>query len=61
MENMESKISMLEFQSKIGKNGVEKIIEINLSDEEKKQFEYSIKDGSGSFLKLQKKIDTNLT
>jgi malate dehydrogenase len=43
----------------IGKNGVEKIIEINLSDEEKKQFNYSIKNVQELF-DVAKKIDNSL-
>ena len=45
---------------KIGKNGVEKIIEIKLSDEEKKQFDYSIKAVQELF-DAAKKIDSSLT
>ena len=45
---------------KIGKNGVEKIIEIKLSDEEKKQFDYSIKAVQELF-GAAKKIDNSLT
>ena len=37
------KIFMLVFQLLIGSNGVEKIIELNLSKDEKKNFEKSIK------------------
>jgi malate dehydrogenase len=44
---------------KIGKNGVEKIIEMDLSDEEKKQFNFSIKAVQELF-KNAKKIDGNL-
>ena len=44
---------------KIGKNGVEKIIEIDLSDEEKKQFYYSIKTVQELF-NIAKKIDSDL-
>jgi len=44
---------------KIGKNGVEKIIEIKLSDEEKKQFNYSIKAVQELF-DAAKKIDSSL-
>jgi len=44
---------------KIGKNGVEKIIEINLSNEEKKQFDHSIKAVQKLFGAV-KKIDNNL-
>ena len=44
---------------KIGKNGVEKIIEIDLSDEEKKQFNYSIKAVQELF-DAAKKIDSDL-
>jgi len=44
---------------KIGKNGVEKIIEIDLSDEEKKQFNYSIKTVQELF-NVAKKIDSDL-
>ena len=44
---------------KIGKNGVEKIIEINLSGEEKKQFDYSIKAVQELF-NAAKKIDPEL-
>ena len=43
----------------IGKNGVEKIIKINLSDEEKKQFNYSIKSVQDLF-DSAKKIDNSL-
>jgi len=43
----------------IDKNGVEKIIEINLSDEEKKQFNYSIKNVQELF-DVAKKIDNSL-
>ena len=43
----------------IGKNGVEKIIKINLSDEEKKQFDYSIKSVQELF-DSAKKIDNSL-
>ena len=43
----------------IGKNGVEKIIKINLSDEEKKQFNYSIKAVQELF-DAAKKIDNSL-
>ena len=43
----------------IGKNGVEKIIKINLSDEEKKQFDYSIKSVQDLF-DSAKKIDNSL-
>ena len=44
---------------KIGKNGVEKIIEMDLSDEEKKQFNFSIKAVQELFNNA-KKIDGNL-
>ena len=44
---------------KIGKNGVEKIIKIDLSDEEKKQFDYSIKAVQKLF-NAAKKIDNSL-
>ncbi len=44
---------------KIGKNGVEKIIEIDLSDEEKKQFDHSIKAVQELF-NSAKKIDNSL-
>ena len=44
---------------KIGKNGVEKIIKIDLSDEEKKQFDYSIKTVQKLF-NTAKKIDNSL-
>ena len=44
---------------KIGKNGVEKIIEIDLSDEEKKQFNFSIRSVQELFNKA-KKIDNSL-
>jgi len=44
---------------KIGKNGVEKIIELNLSDEGKKQFDYSIKAVQELF-NAAKKIDKSL-
>tara|TARA_Y100001970_G_scaffold229437_1_gene284596 strand:- start:320 stop:1279 length:960 start_codon:yes stop_codon:yes gene_type:complete len=43
----------------IGKNGVEKIIEVNLSSEEKKQFENSINAVQNLF-DIAKKIDSNL-
>ena len=43
----------------IGKNGVEKIIKIDLSDEEKKQFEHSIKTVQELF-DTAKKIDNSL-
>ncbi len=43
----------------IGKNGVEKVIEINLSEVEKKQFDNSIKAVQELF-KAAKKIDNNL-
>ena len=43
----------------IGKNGVEKIIKIDLSDEEKKQFEHSIKTVQELF-DTAKKIDSDL-
>tara|TARA_Y100000590_G_scaffold237174_1_gene266907 strand:+ start:357 stop:1301 length:945 start_codon:yes stop_codon:yes gene_type:complete len=43
----------------IGKKGVEKIIEINLSEEEKKQFDYSIKTVEELFNAAQK-IDKSL-
>ena len=43
----------------IGKNGVEKIIKINLSDEEKKQFNYSIKAVQELF-EIAVKIDPDL-
>ena len=44
---------------KIGKNGVEKIIEIDLSDEEKKQFNFSIRAVQELFNNA-KKIDNSL-
>ena len=44
----------------IGKNGVEKIIEINLSSEEKKQFNNSIKAVQELF-DTAKKIDGSLS
>ena len=44
---------------KIGKNGVEKIIEIDLSDEEKKQFNFSIKAVQELFNNA-KEIDNSL-
>ncbi len=44
----------------IGKNGVEEIIEIKLSDDEKKQFDYSIKSVQKLF-EDAKKIDSSLT
>ena len=44
---------------KIGKNGVENIIEIDLSGEEKKQFDYSIKAVQELF-NAAKKIDPEL-
>ena len=43
----------------IGKNGVEKIIELDLSDEEKKQFNFSIKTVQELFNQA-KKIDSSL-
>ena len=43
----------------IGKNGVEKVIEINLSSEEKEQFDKSIKAVQDLF-NAGKKIDTSL-
>jgi len=43
----------------IGKNGVEKIIKIDLSDEEKKQFDHSIKTVQELF-DTAKKIDSDL-
>ena len=43
----------------IGKNGVEKIIELELSSEEKKNFENSIKSVS-DLLNAAKKIDKDL-
>ena len=43
----------------IGKNGVEKIVEINLSPIEKKQFELSIQAVKALY-KLAKNIDKNL-
>tara|TARA_B100000945_G_scaffold273869_1_gene236989 strand:+ start:284 stop:1243 length:960 start_codon:yes stop_codon:yes gene_type:complete len=43
----------------IGKNGVEKVIEINLSGEEKKQFDNSIKSVKELF-EVAKKIDNSL-
>ena len=46
--------------AKIGKNGVEKIIEIDLSDKAKKEFEYSIKAVQELF-DTAKKIDSSLT
>jgi len=45
--------------AKIGKNGVEKIIEINLSDEEKKQFNFSI-EAVQKLFNNAKKIDNSL-
>ena len=44
---------------KIGKNGVEKVIEIDLSVEEKKQFDNSIQAVQG-LLDVAKKIDSEL-
>jgi len=44
---------------KIGKNGVEKVIEINLSEEEKKNFNYSVSAVKELF-NTAKKIDNNL-
>ena len=44
---------------KIGKNGVEKVIEIDLSNEEKKQFNHSIQAVKDLF-EAAKKIDKNL-
>jgi len=44
---------------KIGKNGVEKIFELSLSNEEKKQFDYSIKAVQKLF-DVAKKIDNSL-
>ena len=43
----------------IGKNGVEKVIEINLSDKEKEQFNLSIK-AVKELYQAAKKIDKNL-
>ena len=43
----------------IGKNGVEKVFQIDLSDEEKKQFDYSIKAVQELF-EAAKKIDNSL-
>ena len=43
----------------IGKNGVEKIIEIDLSSEEKKQFDYSI-NAVQELFDAAKKIDNSL-
>ena len=43
----------------IGKNGVEKVVEINLSSEEKEQFNLSIKAVQNLY-KAAKNIDTNL-
>ncbi len=43
----------------IGSNGVEKIIELNLNEEEKKNFENSIKSVRDLFIAAQK-IDKNL-
>jgi len=43
----------------IGKNGVQKVIEIDLSDDEKKQFNHSIKTVGDLFL-TAKKIDSTL-
>ena len=43
----------------IGKNGVEKVIEINLSQEEKIQFDKSIKEVQKLF-DIAKKIDNSL-
>ena len=43
----------------IGKNGVEKVIEIQLSSEEKKQFSLSIKAVQDLY-KIAKSIDKNL-
>jgi len=43
----------------IGKNGVEKIIEVTLSDEEKKQFDHSINSVQKIF-EDAKKIDKSL-
>ena len=43
----------------IGKNGVEKVIEINLSSEEREQFDKSIKAVQDLF-NAGKKIDTSL-
>ena len=43
----------------IGKKGVEKIIEINLSEKEKKDFNLSI-DSVNELFNAAKKIDTSL-
>ena len=43
----------------IGKNGVEKIIEINLSEKEKKDFNFSI-NAVHELFNAAKKIDTSL-
>ena len=45
--------------AKIGKNGVEKIIEINLSDEEKKSFNHSV-NAVQELFNSAKKIDSSL-
>ena len=43
----------------IGKNGVEKVVEINLTDEEKEQFNLSIK-ALQDLYEVAKNIDKNL-
>ena len=58
MENMELKI-FTGVPVIIGKNGVEKIVEIKLSSEEKSQFDKSIKAVRDLF-EAAKKIDTVL-
>ena len=59
MENMESKNIYAGVPVIIGKNGVEKIVEIKLSSEEKSQFDKSIKAVRDLF-EAAKKIDTVL-
>tara|TARA_B100001248_G_scaffold254953_1_gene234040 strand:- start:5169 stop:6128 length:960 start_codon:yes stop_codon:yes gene_type:complete len=44
----------------IGKNGVEKIVEINLTDEEKKDFKFSVNTVNELFI-AAKKIDSSLS
>ena len=43
----------------IGKNGIEKVIELNLSNEEKKQFDHSVESVKELF-NAAKKIDPSL-
>ena len=59
MENMVSKNLYAGVPVRIGKKGVEKIIELGLSDEEKKQFDHSIESVQKLF-EAAKKIDKDL-